>query len=81
MSNLDRAERQIYIPPCPWDTDGCSSVKCCVTGVALDSDLAAGDPLAGVMRMHCFDSLTAITRISVTITTHPRILNTSGFAI
>jgi len=31
--------------------------------------------------MHCLDNFTAITRIRVTITTQPSILNKSGLAI
>ncbi len=49
-----------------------------------DADAAAaavaGDPDAGI-RMHCLDIFTAITKISVSSATHPRILNKSGFAI
>jgi hypothetical protein len=39
-----------------------------------------GDEDAGI-RMHCLDIFTAITKMSVTSATHPRILNKSGFAI
>ena len=35
----------------------------------------------GGCAIHCFDNLTAITKINVTIATQPKILNTSGLAI